>query len=84
MEKGEPSSPLVGMQTGAGALENTMDFPQKVKYRTTLQSSNCTARYLPKDTKILIWKDPCTPMFRAALSAVAKLWKESKCPLTDE
>ena len=26
----------------------------------------------------------CTPMFIAGLSAIAKLWKEPKCPLTDE
>ena len=26
----------------------------------------------------------CTPMFIAALSTIAKLWKEPKCPLTDE
>ena len=26
----------------------------------------------------------CTPMFIAALSTIAKLWKEPKCPSTDE
>ena len=26
----------------------------------------------------------CTPMFIAVLSAIAKLWKEPKCPSTDE
>ena len=26
----------------------------------------------------------CTPMFRAALSTTAKLWKEPKCPSNDE
>ena len=26
----------------------------------------------------------CTPMFLAALSTIAKLWKEPKCPSTDE
>ena len=38
----------------------------------------------PKDTGVLIYRDTCTPMFIAALSTIAKLWKESKCPLTDE
>ena len=38
----------------------------------------------PKDTKIQIWRDTCTPMFIAGLSTIAKLWRESKCPLTDE
>ena len=29
-------------------------------------------------------KGTCTPMFTAALFTVAKLWKQPKCPLTDE
>ena len=38
----------------------------------------------PKDTKIQIQRDTCTMMFIAALSTIAKLWKEPKCPSTDE
>lgn len=38
---------LVGMQTGAGTLENSIEVPQKIKNRYTKQSSNFTARYLP-------------------------------------
>ena len=34
--------------------------------------------------KALIRKDTCTPMFTAALSTIAKTWKQPKCPLTDE
>ena len=37
-----------------------------------------------KNTKMLVQRDACTPMFMAALSTVAKLWKQLKCPLTDE
>ena len=29
-------------------------------------------------------KDTGTPMFIAALSTIAKTWKQPKCPLTDE
>jgi len=29
-------------------------------------------------------KDPYTPMFIAALFAIAKTWKHPKCPLTEE
>ena len=35
-----------------------------------------------KKTKTLTQKDTCTPMFIAALSTTAKIWKESKCSLT--
>ena len=32
--KGNPSALLVGMQTGAATLENSMEFPQKTKHGT--------------------------------------------------
>ena len=38
----------------------------------------------PKDTGVLIHRGTCTPMFIAVLSTIAKLWKEPKCPSTDE
>ena len=38
----------------------------------------------PKDTGVLTHRGTCTPMFIAALSTIAKLWKEPKCPSTDE
>ena len=34
--------------------------------------------------KTLIRKDTCNPMFIAALFTIAKTWKQTKCPLTDE
>ena len=34
--------------------------------------------------KTLIQKDTCTPMFIAARFTIAKIWKQPKCPLTDE
>ena len=48
--KGIPLSLLVGMQAGAATLENSMEVPQKVENRATLQLSNCT-RYLPQRFK---------------------------------
>jgi len=38
----------------------------------------------PKNTKILIQRNTCIPMFIAALSTIAKLWKQPKCPSTTE
>ena len=38
----------------------------------------------PKDTEGLIHRGTCAPMFIAALSTIAKSWKEPKCPSTDE
>ena len=33
-----------------------------------------------KKTKTLTGKDTCTPVFTAALSTIAKTWKQPKCP----
>ena len=38
----------------------------------------------PRDTGVLFRRDTCTPMFIAALSTIAKVWKEPKCPSMDE
>ena len=37
-----------------------------------------------EQTKTLIWKDTCTPMFIAALFMIAKTGKQPKCPSTDD
>ena len=38
----------------------------------------------PRDTVVLFRRCTCTPMFTVALSTIAKVWKEPKCPLMDE
>ena len=37
-----------------------------------------------RDRAVLMHRGTCTPMFIAALSTIAKLWKEPKCTSTDE
>ena len=34
--------------------------------------------------KNMIRKDKCTPVFTVALIAIAKPWKQTKCPLTED
>ena len=34
--------------------------------------------------KTIIKKDTCTPMFIAAVFTIARTWKQSQCPSTDE
>ena len=34
--------------------------------------------------KTITEKDTCTPMFTAALFIIARIWKQPRCPLTDE
>ena len=38
----------------------------------------------PRDTGMLFQRGTCTRMFIAVLSTRAKVWEESRCPLTDE
>ena len=52
---------LVGMQTGATTLENSMEVPQKIKNRTTLRSSNCTTSYLSQGYKYAVLKEHMHP-----------------------
>ena len=39
------------MQTGAVTLENSMEVPQQIQNRATLQPSNWTTKYLSKGHK---------------------------------
>ncbi|MBF0806816.1 hypothetical protein IR116_08695 [Streptococcus sp. 19428wA2_WM07] len=38
----------------------------------------------PKNLKSAIPRIPCTPMFIAALFTIAKMWKQPKCPSTED
>ena len=74
--KGTALALLVGMQTNAATVGNSLKFPQKVKNRPILCSAIALLGIYAKDTKILILRDTCTLMFITALSTIAKLWKE--------
>ena len=52
---------LVGRQTSVVTRRNSMEVPQKIKNRITLQSSNCITRYLPKRYKITDLKGHMPP-----------------------
>ena len=67
-------APLVGMQTGAATLENSIEVPQKVKNRIMIWSSNSTMDVYPVSKKAN--PEMCTPMFIVALFAIAKKWKQ--------
>ena len=82
--KGNPFALLVGMQTGAATLENGLEVPQKTKNRTIPHPAIALLGIYPRDTGMLFRRDTCTPVFIAALSTIAKVWKEPKCPSMDE
>ena len=74
---------LVGMKTGAATVEDSM-VPQKVKNRATLQPAIALLGIYPKDTDTVKRRGTRTPVFIAAMSTIAKLWKEPRCPSTDK
>ena len=45
--KGNPSTLLVGLQTGAATVENSMIFPQKTKNGTAFCLSDFAAGIIP-------------------------------------
>ena len=80
---GNPLALLVGMKTGAATLENSVEVPRKLKIDQPYDPAIALLGIYPRDTGVRIHKGTCTPMFIAALSTIAKLWKEPKCPSTD-
>ena len=81
---GNPLALLVGMQTGAATLENNVEFPQKIKNRSTLKLSNSTARNLPKGYRSADAQGHLYPDVYSSTLNYSKVWKEPKCPSTDE
>ena len=82
--KGNSLTLLVGMQTGAATLKNSMEIPQKLKIELPYNPTIALLSIYPKATKIPIQRDICTLIFIAMLSTIAKLWKEPKCSSADE
>ena len=59
-------------------------FLKKLKIELPYDPTIALLGIYPRDTDVLFRGDTCTPMFIAALSTIAKVWKEPKCPSMDE
>ena len=57
---------------------------KKLKIKLPYDPAIALLGIYPRDIGVLMHWGTCTPMFIAALSTIAKLWKEPKCPSTDE
>ena len=64
---------LVGVEIGAAAMKTRMEVPQKIK------KQNYHAILAYTQTKILIKKDTCTPVFTGTRFTIAKTWNQPKC-----
>ena len=76
--KGNPSAPLVGMQTGEATVENNMEFPQKTKNGTAFDPAIPLLGLHCKNPETPIQKNLYIPMFIAELFTIAKCWKQPK------
>ena len=63
-------------------MENSMEVPYKTKNRAIIWPRNPLPGTYSEKT--ILQKDTCTPMFIAAQFATARIWKQPKCPSTDE
>ena len=72
----DPCALLLGIQNDANAVENNIAVPKKQQqHRINIWSSNIYFWVLyPKELKTGTWTGICTPMFIAALFAIAKRW----------
>ena len=84
MEKGEPSTLLVGMLVSAALRKTLWRFLKKLKIELLYDLAIALLGIYPKDTDVVKRRAICTPVFIAAMSTTVKLWKELRCPSIDE
>ena len=81
--KGNPLALLVGRQAGA-SRKTVWRFLKKLKIELPYDLAIALLGIYSRDTGMLFQRDTCTPMFIAALSTIAEVWQEPKCPSMDE
>ena len=96
--KGKPFALLVGMQTGAATVENSVEIqpflqygessmeeqPEKIKMHLPFDPEIPLLGIYPNEPKKLISKNISTPIFFAVLFTITKIWKQPKCSSVDE
>ena len=83
--KGNPLTLWVGRQAGAATLDNSVEVPPKSqKIGLPYEPAIALLGIYPEDTSTVIRRGIGPPIFIAAMSTVARLWKEPRCPPTDE
>jgi hypothetical protein len=75
---------LVGLQAGTTTLEISLAVPQKIRHTTTGRSSNASPGHIHPEDVPTCNKDTCSTMFIAVFFIIARIWKEPRCPSTEE
>lgn len=84
VEKKEPSYTAGGNANWCSHCGKVWRFFKKLTIELPYDPAIALLRIHPRNMKTLIQRDTCTTIFTAALLIVAKLWRQPKCPLTDE
>ena len=82
-EKGEPSCTVGGNVNWCSHSGKLCGGSSELKIELPYNPAIALLDIYPKDTNVVKHRDTCTLMFIAAMSKIAKLWKESRCTLTD-
>ena len=81
--KGNPLTPLVGMQTSTSHYgEQWWRFLKKLEIQLPYDPAIPLLGIHIEETRIET--DTCTPLFIAALFIIARTWKQPRCPLAEE
>ena len=59
-------------------------FLKKLKIELPYDPAIALLGIYPTDTDVLKRRAVCIPVFIAAMATIAKVWKEPRCPSTDE
>jgi hypothetical protein len=84
VEKKEPSYTFGGMQASTTTLEKNCRLLKKLNIDLPCGSAIPLLEIYPKNCDTGYSRGTCTPMFIAELFTIAKLWKQPRCPTTDE
>jgi hypothetical protein len=74
----------VGMQADATTLEKSWRLLTNLNIDLPYDPAIPLLRIYLKECNTGYSRGTCIPMFIAALFTIAKLWKQSRCPTTDE
>ena len=80
--KRNPLTLLVGMKTSTATMEDGVEISLKLEVELPYEPTIPLLGIDTEETRIEI--DMCTPMFIAALSTIARTWKQPRCPSADE
>jgi hypothetical protein len=65
-------------------MESNTEIPKKLKIELPYDSVILLLGIYPKEPKSVYNRDTCTQMFITALITICKLWKQLRCPTSDD